>query len=850
MGVRQKLVLALLLALLVVNPVFAKYQPPHSMPGPAADRIIFKGGVPVDVAPSVLENKGIDLYLSGLNVVGAKELLRRSDVKVLEAPASSISIVLNPASAPSGELNPFSIRDVRFAMQYLINRDFIVSDIYKGLAAPMVTHVSPFDYDYLAVSDLVKEANIRYDPDLAKRLISSSMTQAGATLENGVWTYNGNPITLKFIIRVEDERRDVGDLVAAELTKLGFTVNRVFQTFGPAISSVYSTDPALFEWNLYTEGWGRGSAERYDFATVNQMCAPWLGSMPGWKEVGFWQYENSTIDQIGQRIFTGNFSGADERNQLYRDATKICLQESVRLWIATIVNSFPATSSMQGLSTDLVGGPLSLPTLREAYIANKTDLTVGSVWVWTAQTIWNPVGGFTDVYSTNIWRNLFDPPTWRHPFTGLPLPFRAPYAVQTGGPHGKIQVPGDAVRWDAKGEQWKSVGQGVDATSKVTFNYKNYFSSKWHDGQPVSMADLFYGIYQTFDLTYNPNKSKVEFAIATVNRPYLDTFRGFRIINDTSVEVYVNFWHFVPGYIAEYASVSSMSMPWEVLYATDNLVFDQRRLAYSNTASERFGVDWLSLVEQNHARLASFTLSQFLDQNTFPQNVFTVGGKVLASAEDAANRYRAAMSWFDKHGHMVISNGPFELAKFDAPSQFAEIDAFRDATYPFKPGDHFYGEPPSIEITKVQGDFITIGKDTTFDVQVRGPGILNLSYVLFDPASGAVIEKGSAQPVANGSFVISLPSALTSKIGPGSYQLVLTASSDAISIVAERDKLLEASTTAVNTSSVVTTGGVPSGTGLEQPQAQSFNFILLAGGVAAVGAAIAGAVFVRRRRRR
>ncbi|MBI3116842.1 MAG: hypothetical protein HYZ12_05860, partial [Thaumarchaeota archaeon] len=833
MGVRQKLVLALLLALLVVNPVFAKYQPPHSRPGPAADRIIFKGGVPVDVAPSVLENKGIDLYLSGLNVVGAKELLGRPDVKVLEAPASSISIVLNPAPAPSGGLNPFSLREVRFAMQYVVNRDFIVSGIYKGLAAPMVTHVSPFDYDYLAVSDIVREANVRYDPDLAKTLVEGAMTGEGATLRDGVWTFNGNPITLKFIIRVEDERRDVGDLVASELTKLGFTVDRVFQTFGPAISTVYSTDPALFDWNLYTEGWGRGGAERYDFGTVNQMCAPWLGNMPGWKEVGFWQYENPTIDQIGQRIFTGNFSGADERNQLYREATSTCLQESVRLWVATLVNSFPATSSMQGLSTDLVGGPLSLPTLREAYIADKTDLTVGSVWVWTAQTIWNPVGGFTDVYSINIWRNLFDPPTWRHPFTGLPQPFRAEYAVETEGPQGKVSVPADAVLWDAKGGQWKSVGQGIDATSKVTFNYKDYFSSKWHDGQPISMADLFYGIYQSFDLTYSPDKSKVEFAIATVNRPYLDTFRGFRIINDTSVDVYVNFWHFVPGYIAEYASVSSMSMPWEVLYATDNLVFDQRRLAYSNTASARFGVDWLSLVEANHARLASFTLNQFLGQNTFPQNVFTVGGKVLASAEDAANRYRAAMSWFEGHGHMVISNGPFELAKFDAPSQFAEIDAFRDATYPFKPGDLFYGEPPSIDITSVQGDFITIGKDTTFNVQVRGPGILDLSYVLYDPASGAVIQKGDAQRVSNSSFVIALPSELTSKIEPGSYQLVLTASSDSISIVAERGKLVEASTTAVTTTSVVTSGGVTSGAASEQPQEQDFTSIFLVGGVVA-----------------
>ena len=834
-----KLATLLLLMLLTIAPIFAVYQPPHTRPGPAVDSVRFKGLIPVDVAPKIIENKEIDLYLFSLRTEGANELLGKPDVRILQSPASSVSIVLNPAPAPRGQLNPLSIREVRFALQYIINRDFVVSEIYNRLAAPMVTHVSPFDFDYLGVADIVKEANIRYDPELAKRLIFNAMNKTGATLRNDQWFYNNNPITLKFIIRVEDERRDVGDLVAAELRKLGFAVNQVYQPFGQAIASVYGTDPAVFEWHLYTEGWGRGSAERYDFATFNQMCAPWLGNMPGWKEVGFSQYENATLDKIGQNIFTGNFSDLEQRNELYREGTRICLNESVRLWVATIVNSFPVTSSVQGLSLDLVGGPLSLTTLREAFIPNRTELTVGNVWVWTARTIWNPVGGFGDVYSLDIWRNLFDPPTWRHPFTGVPLPFRVGYNVETAGPNAKLAVPLDSVLWDPAGRRWKSVGEGVKATSKVTFNYKNYFSSNWHHGQPITMADLFYGIFQIFDLTYNPNKSRVEFSIATVSRPYLDTFRGFRILNDTSVEVYVNFWHFVRDYIAEYASVTSLSMPWEVLSAMDNLVFEQRRLAYSDTAAGRFSVDWLSLVEENHARLVKFTLNGFLDQNIRPEKVFSVGNRVLANANDAANRYRAAISWFDQHNHMVISNGPFKLATFDARAQFAEIQAFRDPTYPFKPGQWFYGEPPSIEILRVQGDSITIGKDARFTVEIRGPGQLNLSYILFDPAKGVLIRKGDAQRLTNTSFTVNLPAELTSKLEPGSYQLILTASSDAISIVAEQGKLVAASTTPPTTSVPTTAPG--------QLPALGFNPTVLLGAAGAVVVVLVTVLLLRRR---
>jgi len=323
------------------------------------DRIQFKK-FDVDFAPTALQNQEMDLYLFSLKTEAARRLLGNPDVKIFEAPATMISIVLNPADPLPGELNPFSFREVRSALQYIVNRDFVVEEIYKGFAAPMITHVSPLDFDYLTVSDIIRQMNIRNNPDLAKQIVTDAMSGAGASLQDGVWTYNGKPVRLKFIIRVEDERRDVGDLISDGLRRLGFFVQPIYQTFGDAIARVYGTDPAVFEWHLYTEGWGRGSPERYDFATFNQMCAPWLGNMPGWQEVGFSQYENPELDAIGQRLFTGNFSGVDDRNQLYAQGTRICFEESVRIWVATVVNNFPATKSLEGVTLDLIAGPRSI----------------------------------------------------------------------------------------------------------------------------------------------------------------------------------------------------------------------------------------------------------------------------------------------------------------------------------------------------------------------------------------------------------------------------------------------------------------------------------------------------------
>ena len=66
-------------------------------------------------------------------------------------------------------------------MQYLIDRDFIANDIYQGRALPMLTNISPTDYDQLTIFPVVSEANIRYDAELAAQQITDAMTAAGAT---------------------------------------------------------------------------------------------------------------------------------------------------------------------------------------------------------------------------------------------------------------------------------------------------------------------------------------------------------------------------------------------------------------------------------------------------------------------------------------------------------------------------------------------------------------------------------------------------------------------------------------------------------------------------------------------
>jgi peptide/nickel transport system substrate-binding protein len=284
----------------------------------------------------------------------------------------------------------------------------------------------------------------------------------------------------------------------------------------------------------------------------------------------------------------------------------------------------------------------------------------------------------------------------------------------------------------------------------------------------------------------------VEVALAATSRPYLETIKGYRINEDDTVSVYVDYWHFDEDHIAGYASPASFAMPWEVLAAMDDLVFEQRRAAYSDTAATRQNVPWLSLVMTRDARLVDRTLRELGLKGEVPAGWFQVGDRTLVTPEEAVARYEAAQEWMDEHGHLVISSGPFLLDRYDPAAQYAELTAFRDPSYPFTAADFERGEPPTLAIAAPEVDPIGLGQDVAIDVAVGGPGTLALSYLLIDPATGSVVTSGDATPGATaGTFTVSLGGDITGTLFPGLYQLYLAASSDAVALVTERQVDLE-----------------------------------------------------------
>jgi len=166
--------------------------------------------------------------------------------------------------------------------------------------------------------------------------------------------------------------------------------------------------------------------------------------------------------------------------------------------------------------------------------------------------------------------------------------------------------------------------------------------------------------------------------------------------------------------------------------------------------------------------------------------VFTVGGKPLVTAEQAKARYNAAIDWIRQRGLGVISNGPYVLAKYDPPSQFAELQAFRDPTYPFKPGDLYKGAPSSVAFQDVQMGAVVANTPLTVTARVQGPGETKVRYLLMDPVTGKAVASGDAQSIGQGQFKVELSAQDTAVLAVGPEQLFLVASSDKVSTLAER----------------------------------------------------------------
>jgi len=667
-----------------------------------------------NVALQEIKSGNLDTYFFRIPLDLVSDIKNDVNINLFDKIGGSFGILLNPAPSSNNDtINPFEFRDVRFAINYLINRNFISNEILHGYGIPMSDPFGLFSPDYPVVMNTVESFGFHYDPDYALQQIKKTLLEHGATLKDDKWFFKDKPIKLKVLIRSDDlQRKVLGELVSSALARVGFTIIKDYSDLNKAVTFTQGSDPQDFLWHVYTEGFTGGTSfTKYNDAVVAQMYAPWYANMPGNQNPGFWQYQNSTLDKVTQKLVFSNFSSENERNTLLNEATRMGIEESVRIFLVKNVDPYAVSSSITGLVNDFGAGITSKLSLLNAKSERDDSLKIGVKQIY--QGAWNNIAGFSDAYSITIYSNIADSATLRHPFTGEVISMRNQILNSTSnGPFERISIHPDTIIWNST-LGWIPVEKNSTSLSKVT--YKILYSN-WHNGIPMDKSDLLYSLYFMYewgtnngnsDLTVDPEyTSRVELGL-----PY---FKGIRFISEDIVESYLDQWHYDNKEIASSAAVWAQE-PWEITAASERLVLSND-LSFSKSQSTTKNAEWLSLIIPEHANLIKNELIKMKNENFIPAPL-----KNIITLEEAKKRYDASIKWIEKHNHALISNGAFFLDKYNPSGRIIDLKLFDDSSYPFKTGYwSTFEKPKSIQVTSINSSkFIKIGEEKILEFEIQ-----------------------------------------------------------------------------------------------------------------------------------
>ena len=649
-----------------------------TLKGPASDNLVFKV-VSAEDAPQALIDGSIDMYLGFISPQQAEELKDDSNINIILAPSQYFDLAFNPAPSTEDELNPFSIREIRFALNNLVDKEGLIKDVLMGYGQIKPTYLFEASPDFEIVRDVVEKYDFSYNQDEALKVIDEEMASAGAEKADGIWQYNGKPVTIKYVIYSGGdygELEEVSDYVALALEDAGFTVEKIYYDLN-TVDNPFDSDPAELKWHLRT-----GTGIYFGFTKFNTYgiigLAPFSKGLSGSNKEGSWNYENEKLDGVGKKLFYGNYKDENEWKSLFQEGMDVILKEAYKVSLVAKQNIFAARSDIKELTvSDFVGIRL-LRNFREAYIPGKETLVIGTKETYNEGDGFSPNWFAGNIYRMDIKMAVRDFGMWSNPKTLEYGTLRWEYEVESAGPDGKLDVPEDAVLWESSEKKWLPVGKGIKATSRVTFDLSKYLGTKWHHGVEISWADVLYQLAQSRERVFNEKWNE----ITEAQELWLEPYKGYRF-DGTNLEIYVDEWHFTDWSIADSAVFAPD--PW-LLYATTNMmVYEDNSMMYSKSKAGEYEVPVIRLIDENNVDsvLEKINSLEFDDIKQF----VTVGDEEYAT-EDSFNKRKDALNkWAQDNGHLIIGEGPFYFGSFSDADGKVTLKAFRDETYPFKKGD-------------------------------------------------------------------------------------------------------------------------------------------------------------------
>jgi peptide/nickel transport system substrate-binding protein len=613
-------------------------------------------------------------------------------------------LTFNPVGPtfPSGELNPFSVPRIREAMNYVIDRNYVTNNIFYGFATPKFFPLIKGFPEYERMKDYLAQLENAYSYNFTRgyQIIQEEMTKLNATLDRGKWWYKGSPVIIKFLIRKEDSRKQIGDYVADQLERLGFYVARIYVTSREAAPIWLYNDPAKGWWHIYTGGWITTTVSRDDADVWAFFYTPLGMPQPLWQA-----YKPDPIFyEVARKLWNREFKTIEERQQLMMQAANLSLRDSVRVWLVDTISPAVLNSAVDA-KADLAGGfasPVVWRTLR--YKSGIGGVVNASMWQVLVDP-WNPVAGSNWVYDVTLVSATQAYSFLSDPYNGLPVPERVISAevyvlngtfTQCSSSWLKltfvssISVPPDA--WwgfNVSSNRVITAGEaGVKwALVKIVVNYGDVIGKiKYHDGTTMSMADWVIGWPLTF-ARVDPSSPLYDQSAASSFQDWRQYFIAQRFVSTSPlvIEYYVNYTALdAESIVSQFAKWPSF--PWHAL-ALGIRAEEKGLLAFSADKANAKGVEWMNYIGGSSLDVLSKMLDESIAEGYLPFKDFL---SKYTTADEAIARYNALKAWYTQHKHFWVGDGPYYLDSANATTRSAVLKAFIPPVYlVVKGGDNY-----------------------------------------------------------------------------------------------------------------------------------------------------------------
>ncbi len=785
------------------------------------DQVVFTMIEDAEPAVAQIQAGTIDMYSATIDKAEVyKTVMADPNLKISATYGSSNQLMFNTVDCtPKGILNPFNDMQIREAMNWALDRNYVVQEIFGGLAKAKFNPFTTAFPDYARYADLFSavETKYAYNLDKAKAVVDERMPALGATMgDDGKWQYDGKPVVVIVLIRPEDLRKEIGNYFSNQLEVLGFTVDRQEKTRGDA-APIWQGDPTECTFGVYTGGWISPQIYRDEGLNFLQYDTGQLQQIPVMNA-----YEPSAeLLDASLKLYTNDFATMDERKELFKVALDLSMAES---WWGVWVNdsiAFEVTAAKVYGASDLAGGFAGAQIF--PYTAGITGQEGGTLRIANSGILvdaWNPISGSNWIDDTIVRNFTVDYGVIFNPYTGLVMPklvesasLEAVNGLPIAAPQSDwvtlnfadtIAVPDDAwVDWDAVNQKWITAAEkkAADPTWEATAKTKStvvyspdVWKETWHDGSPFTIADVVFGMIMSFD----PGKAEsviYDESLGSAVDTYLSHFKGVKILSTDplTIETYDdtfaldtenNIRDWFPN-IYGISGYAGGMIAWHNLTPAIQAQADGK-MAFSKDMAEVKEIDYTSQISGPTLEVQMAYVDQNIADSYIP---FAATMGAYITADEAVARYNNLKAFYAAHGHIFLGTGPYMVDKV-YPVE-GSISLVKYDAYPFPAGQFAQFAEPMIMTMSVDGaTSVAAGTEAAFDVMITfndqpypANYIDSVSYTLFN-VDGSIAATGSAELVADGQYKVTLTADQTSALEAGTVKLTVAAASNQVSLPA------------------------------------------------------------------